>query len=206
MIPINIEVKNRKIVIIGGGKVAEKRAVSFLENEALVHIIAPEATSKIREYSQNNKVIWKRRVYQKDDLDGAFIGILAVNNQKVEEEFLKEAREKNLLVCVSSDYKKGNFIFPATAQKGKILIGVSTGGAFPLLSAEILEDLENMVGQNYQLLVDYLAQVRDEVKQRYPKKKREIILKRVFEKRKFIKQSLGKGRKPTLEQILNHKE
>jgi|Deesub1362A_J573_1020465.scaffolds.fasta_scaffold00788_10 precorrin-2 dehydrogenase/sirohydrochlorin ferrochelatase len=200
LLPLHLKVEGKKAVVVGGGKVAERKVDLLLESKAEVLLISSQVTKRLRELSERGKIEWRRRKYQRGDLKGAFIGIFAASDSKAEENFIEEARERGILVNISTDYKKCDFIFPAVVRNEKILITISTLGTFPLLSAEIAREIQKMFDDSYSELIDFLFEARKEIKRRFPLEERKKVLKSVLEKKFFIAEALKKGRKPKLEE------
>ncbi len=202
MLPINIRLKNRKVIVIGGGKIAEKRAISLHEAGANVVLISPEVTTLLKKHIEADKILWVRRKYCRGDLKGAFIGVIAINNPEVESIFIEEAAEEGVLINLSSSSKKSDIIFPATVRRGRLEISVSTSGAFPMLSAEIARDIGLYYGDDFQGFIDFLSELREIVIDRYPQEERKKILKNILQKKEYILQQIKEGRKPELDEIL----
>jgi precorrin-2 dehydrogenase/sirohydrochlorin ferrochelatase len=202
LLPLHLKVEGKKVVVVGGGKVAERKIDLLLESRAQVILISSQATKRLRELSEKGKIEWRRRKYRRGDLKDAFIGIFAARDSKAEESFRKEAKETGILVNISTNYKKCDFIFPAVVRSEKILITVSTSGTFPLLSAEIAREIQKMFNDTYSELIDFLFEVREEIKRRFPPEERKKFLKSVLEKKFFIVEALKKRRKPELEELI----
>jgi precorrin-2 dehydrogenase/sirohydrochlorin ferrochelatase len=202
LLPLHLKAEGKKVVVVGGGKVAERKVDLLLESGADVLLISSQVTRRLRELSEKGRIEWRQRKYRKGDLKDAFIGIFAAKDSRAEESFIEEAKEKGILVNISTDYKKCDFIFPAVVRNEKILITVSTSGAFPLLSAEIAREIQKMFNDGYSELIDFLFEVREEIKRRFPPEERKKFLKSVLEKKLFIVEALKKGRKPELKELL----
>ncbi len=201
-IPINLGIKGKKVVVVGGGKIAEKRVNLLLGAGAKVLLISPRLTKKLSLLSEKGEIEWIGRRYKDGDLKEAFLGVFAASDSKAERNFIKEAQERKILVNVASNLKKCDFIFPAVARSGEILVSVSTQGAFPLLSAVLAQEIGGILGDKYSDLIDYLLRIREEVKGKFPAKERKKVLKYVLCKKHFIIKELKAGRTPELEDLL----
>lgn len=203
LFPLHLKIEGKKVVVVGGGKVAERKVDLLLEGKAEVFLISSQVTKRLKELSGEGKIEWKQRKYQRGDLRDAFLGIFAARDREAEENFMEEAKQRGILVNISTDYKKCDFVFPAVVRSKGVLITVSTSGAFPLLSAEIAQQIQKMLDDNYSELIDFLFEVREEVKRRFPPEKRRRVLNSVLEKRIFIAEALRRGRKPQLEELMS---
>src|SRR3972149_2007567 len=81
--PINLDLKGKKCLVVGGGRVAERRVISLLECEADVIVISPRVTPKLERLSVNKKITYKSRSYKPSDLRGAYLIIASTDNQKL---------------------------------------------------------------------------------------------------------------------------
>lgn len=203
LLPLHLKVEGKRVVVVGGGKVAERKVDLLLESKAEVFLISPRVTEKLRGLSEGGEIEWKQRKYQRGDLKDAFLGIFAARDSQAEESFIEEAKERGVLVNISTNYKKCDFVFPAVVRSKKILITVSTSGTFPLLSAEIAQEIQKVIDDTYSELIDFLFEVREEIKRRFPPERRKKVLKSVLEKKFFIAEALRKGRKPKLEELIS---
>ncbi len=202
LLPLHLKVEGKKVVVVGGGKVAERKVDLLLESRAEVLLISSQVTKRLRKLFEIGKINWIQRKYQRGDLEGAFIGIFAASDIKAEQNFIEEAKEKGILVNISTDYKKCDFIFPAVVRNKKILITISTSGAFPLLSAEIAQEIQGTFDDRYSELIDFLFEVREEIKKKFPPEERKKVLKSLLNKKFFIAEALRKGRKPKLKELI----
>lgn len=156
--PVMIDISNKSCVVIGGGKVAERKVLSLLRHDAKVTVISPNITEKLKELQGKDKIKWMKRAYQWGDLHGYYLVYIATDNKKINERCLEEAREENVLVNVVDQPAKCNFIVPASIRRGDLHITVSTNGKSPMLSKKIREDLEETFGEEY---VEYIKALGD---------------------------------------------
>lgn len=135
--PIMIELENRKIAIIGGGKVAYRKALKFLEFNGDVTIISPEIIDEFK--NLDIKIIHED--YKKEFLDGFDLVIAATNNKKLNLEISKDCKDKNILFN-NSDSDRSDFVLPSIINSEGLIVSTSTNGRFPTLSKMVREDFE----------------------------------------------------------------
>jgi precorrin-2 dehydrogenase / sirohydrochlorin ferrochelatase len=172
--PIHLHLKGRKVTVIGGGKIAERKIRGLLETGALVEIISPDITLTIQELIKSYPIEWKQKSYSDEDVSDAFMIIAATNDRSVN---LSIARAyQNKLVNIADDPEASNFLIPSVVKRGKLVISVSTGGASPILSTRIRAKLEEDFDERYEKYLDFLHM------------KRQFILKNVDDlvKRKLL--------------------
>ncbi|MGV1100963.1 precorrin-2 dehydrogenase/sirohydrochlorin ferrochelatase family protein [Thiovibrio sp. JS02] len=159
--PVCLQVTGRSCVVIGGGRVGERKAQGLLAHGAQVTVISPELTPGLSSLRQSGAVAWVPRSYREGDLAGAFLVIAATDDPEVQERVHAEAEKGNILLNVADVPKWCNFILPATARQGDLAISVSTAGKSPALARKLRQSLEAQFGPEYAVLVNILGALRD---------------------------------------------
>ena len=164
--PICLDIKNKKCVVVGGGKVAFRKVESLLEAGAKVIVISPEIIPSLQKLERGkplnkNKITCLLQEYKSGDIKkGTFLVIAASDNSQLNAKIADDAKRLNLLINVVDSPKLCNFILPATLRRGSLTISVSTSGKSPALAKKIKEDLQNIYGTEYEVLVDSLGKLR----------------------------------------------
>lgn len=161
--PVYMNIENLLCLVVGGGKVAERKIGSLLEAEAKVKVVSPKVTPMIREWALRGKLELLKRDYQTSDLSGAYLVFAATNNNEVNHMVAEDSKNRNLIVNIADAPKDSSFFVPSVIRRGKLTIAVSTSGASPLLAARIRRQLELQFGQEYQEFLDILTDIRQEV-------------------------------------------
>lgn len=161
--PICLDIGGRRCVVIGGGKVAERKVAGLLECGATVSVVSPELSEPLRCLADRGGINWVARPYQPGDLAGAFLVIAATDDPAVQEAVHTEAEQGNLLLNVADVPKWCNFILPATTRQGELTIAVSTAGKSPALARKLREGFDREFGGEYAVLVELLGELRQVV-------------------------------------------
>ncbi len=161
--PINLDIENKLCLIVGGGDVASRKIDSLLLSKARVRIISPHSCSKVTRLSEQGSVEWLQRNYKQGDVEGVFLVIAATNKKTVQEQIIKEANERNILLNVVDNPLACSFQVPATVRRGSFLLAISTGGGSPGLAAKIRKKIELEYGPEYGLYVALLAKIRETI-------------------------------------------
>ncbi|WNF38211.1 NAD(P)-binding protein [Bacillaceae bacterium IKA-2] len=157
--PVNLQLKNKSAVIVGGGVIAERKLLKLLETEANITIVSPGLTEKIRNLAREKKVCWEKKLFSKGDLSKAFLVIAATSSKQVNREVFESCHEHQLINVVD-DPKLSNFILPSTLHRGKLSIAVSTSGASPSLAKKIISELSEQFDDTYEDYLDFLGHSR----------------------------------------------
>lgn len=163
-----VGLENRRAMVIGGGKVAARKAGTLLEAGAPVTAISPEFCPEFQSLGESQPALEMiRRPYQAGDLAGVFIVVAATGDPLVNRAVWSEALQRGCLVNVVDDPEHSNFIVPAVVQRGEVKIAVTTGGASPALARRLRERLEGLIGPEYADLAHLLAELRPELQARF---------------------------------------
>lgn len=160
--PVMLEVRERRCVVIGGGSIGEGKVRGLLDAGARVTVIDPEPSSGLEELARAGNVTLVRRSYRSGDLKGAFVGIAATDDGLVNALVFEEAEAERVLFNAVDDSQYCHFAVPAIVRRGDLLLTLSTGGKSPALAKNLRRKLSQQLGEEYGVLVDLLAEVREE--------------------------------------------
>jgi len=160
--PIMLQLKGKYCVVIGGGKVANRKVTSLLNAGAIVTVISPVLHEKLQEKWRNDLITWFEKSFEASDLEDAFCIIAATNYPAVNAK-VKECTMSHQLLNIVDDAVSSNFIVPATLRRGDLTIAVSTAGANPGLAKKVKDDLSLQFDDYYEEYVAFLQSARTEV-------------------------------------------
>jgi len=173
--PINLEIKDMKITIIGGGNVAYRKCKNFLEFGKSVSVISPKFIDKFELIK--NKVELVYDTYKEEYIKDSFIVVAATNNKEINKNIGIYCRNYGKLVNVVDNIELSNYTVPSYIKRGDLLIGISTGGKSPSLSSKIKKELEEKYDDSYEEYVYILGKIRQNVIKKY---------KNIIERRKVL--------------------
>jgi siroheme synthase-like protein len=164
--PIYLEMTERRCLVIGGGAVAERKIAGLLEAGAAVVVISHEASDNILRWSQEKSVEYVARCYQPGDLAEFEIVFVATGDRDVSAQVFQEARKLGVWVNAADDAVHCDFILPSVLRRGELTVAVSSGGRSPALARTIREELELYFTDEYAVLANLAAEVREELRAR----------------------------------------
>jgi len=135
--PIHINITNKPCLVVGGGRVAQRKVMKLSKAGAAITVISKELTPALTELTQKSNVTYLKRHYQRDDVKGFFLVFAATNNPEVNRQITTEAQAHHVLSNSLNGVDEGDFILPATAEVGDLHVGVTTQGQSPALSARL---------------------------------------------------------------------
>jgi len=161
--PVCLDLQGRSCVVVGGGKVAERKVKGLLACNAQVKVISPDLTEFLSQLHAEGQLEWLNRYYKKGDLSQTFLVIAATDDEQAQQMVQDEATQLNKLLNVADVPQRCNFILPATVRRGDLTIAVATGGKSPALAKKLRKELEKRIGPEYTVLVNILGALRPQV-------------------------------------------
>lgn len=118
----------RRVVVVGGGGVAQRRLPRLLESGAVIDLISPSITPTIEGLLTNPSLTWVERGYTSGDLESAWYVVVATDDVAVNDEVSREAEERRIFCVRSDDRSRATAWTPASGQHDNVTIGVLGGG------------------------------------------------------------------------------
>jgi siroheme synthase-like protein len=166
--PIYLDLKGRDVLVVGGGVIAEGKALQLVEAGARVTVVSPELTETLRAAAGRKEITYLNGSFIEENLNGMFLVIGATGDRKVNEKIAKAAGERGLLCNVVDQPDLCNFITPALVTRGALQISVSTGGGSPTLTQRVKREIAALIGEEYRALLELASEMRAEAKERIP--------------------------------------
>jgi uroporphyrin-III C-methyltransferase / precorrin-2 dehydrogenase / sirohydrochlorin ferrochelatase len=120
--------EGRRVVVVGGGGVAQRRLPRLLESGAAIDLISPSITPTIEGLLSGKSLTWIERGYQYGDLEGAWYVVVATDDTEVNEQVSAEADERRIFCVRSDDRSRATAWTPASGQHDHVTIGVLGAG------------------------------------------------------------------------------
>jgi glutamyl-tRNA reductase len=128
-IHINLFMKDRPCLIVGGGKVAYRKILLLLEAGAKVAVVSPEVCPEVGALIDEGRITHTVRRFEPRDLEGATIVYAATNSRGANRQVLEHCREKKILCCcVDGNWADSDFTTPAITRNDQLTVSVSSGG------------------------------------------------------------------------------
>lgn len=166
--PVMLNLKDRKVLFIGGGVETEVKVIGLLEAGARVTLVSPYEHPRLEVLAANGLIQWLKRSYRPGDLEGFDLCIAHPRDRSLNAEVAREARERRVWINAVDDPEHCDFILPAVHRQGDLIIAVSTSGVAPALGVRIKERLVQEYGPVYARYLALLRRLRPLVRQAYP--------------------------------------
>lgn len=131
--PIFLDLRGKRVLVAGGGKVALRKARALVEAGAHVSVVAPRWEPEF----ETLPVRLCRRKFRASDLRGMFLVFTATDDRAVNHRVATEAKRRGIPVNVADNAAECDFLLPARVRSGNLQVAVSTGGRSPRLAVEL---------------------------------------------------------------------
>ena len=160
LFPAFLKLAGRRCLVIGAGRVAEEKIESLLRSDAVVRVVAPAATNRVRAWAHASQIQWEPRKFRPSDLKHVFLVVAAASSRALHARIFQEARRRGVLCNVVDDPAHCDFYYGAVVRRGALQIAVSTGGHSPALAQRLRKQFEREFGAEYESWLEELGAAR----------------------------------------------
>ncbi len=159
--PINLKVEGRLCTIIGGGRVALRKAEALSACGARLRVVAKDPVPELQNLGGNCELL--ERPYREGDLAGSFLAIAATDDDETNRAVEAEAHAAGIPLNVVDKPEQCDFFVPSSIRRGDLMLTVSTGGQLPALSKRLRRQLERQFPEEWSQALELLSQARRQV-------------------------------------------
>ncbi len=163
--PMFADLRGRRVLVAGGGEIAERKVRLLLEAGAEVTVVAPQFNAWLASHAE------LRRLEQRFDaslLTGHVLAIAATDDPTVNAEVAAAAAGRGLFVNVVDDAQTSSFIVPAIVDRSPLTVAISSGGTAPVLSRLVREKIETLLDESWGELASLFERWRERIRARLP--------------------------------------
>jgi uroporphyrin-III C-methyltransferase / precorrin-2 dehydrogenase / sirohydrochlorin ferrochelatase len=124
---VGLDLAGRRVVVVGGGTVAQRRLAGLLAAGAVVEVVAPEVTPAVEGMASAGEVSWSARPYRPGDLDGAWYVIACTDDTAANAAVGAEAERRRIFCVRADDAPAGSAVTPAVGRHDGLTVGVLAG-------------------------------------------------------------------------------
>lgn len=158
--PAYLELRGHSCVVIGGGKIGERKVTTLLDAGARVTVVSPTLTVALTALAETHEILHHPRAYRHGDLAGAWLAYAATGDEATHAAIAAEAAEARVFLNVVDRPRLCSFIVPAILRRDPVAIAVSTGGASPALAKRLARELEATIGPEWGVAARVLGALR----------------------------------------------
>ncbi|MEV6712145.1 uroporphyrinogen-III C-methyltransferase [Lentzea sp. NPDC051208] len=123
-----LDLRGRRVLVVGGGTVAQRRLPRLIASGAVVELVSPSVTPAVQGMVDAGELTWHQRHYEAGDVEGAWYVVACTSDIEVNTQIGEEALSQRVF-CVRADIAvEGTAVTPATGMHDGMLIGVLAGG------------------------------------------------------------------------------
>jgi len=166
-LPIYLDIKLRRCLVVGGGEVAQRKIKLLLEAGGCVTVVSPVITAEVDKLAKNQSVSLIRATFEEAHMDDARLVIAATDDVEVNARVSRLAQESGIPVNVVDAPELCSFIMPSIIDRSPVLVAVSSGGSSPVLARLLRARLETLIPASYGRLAALVKGFRETVKKRF---------------------------------------
>lgn len=191
--PMFVELKGVDCLIVGGGRIALRKAEVLLDFGAEVTLTASQIIDEIQAL---NGVRCVKKDFEEPDLDGRGLVVAATDDKVLNHRIAAACMKKRIPVNAVDQAEDCSFIFPAYLKKGEVVSAFSSGGQSPVLTQYLKKEIKPFMTDHLGNLAACLGSLRDMVKDRV---ETEGDRKKLY--RELLHLGLGKNEIPSPDEI-----
>jgi siroheme synthase-like protein len=147
--PIFLDISKKPCLVVGGGKVAERKVNILLKFHGTIKVVSPRISSTLNKLAEKGKIHVHLKEYDANDLNGVALVFAATDIDAINQKIRGDAGERNIPVNVVDNPSLCDFIVPSIVKKDPILIAISTSGMLPFLSKRLRKDIAERITRDY---------------------------------------------------------
>lgn len=144
-LPIFADLKQRPVLVVGGGDVAARKVDLLQRAGAEIRIVAQSLSPELEQQRQQGQVLWLGKSFDPQQLDDVFLAIAATDDNALNAAVFAEADKRRVLANVVDDQPRCSFIFPSIIDRSPLVVAVSSSGQAPVLARLLREKLEALL-------------------------------------------------------------
>ncbi|MGC2694770.1 MAG: bifunctional precorrin-2 dehydrogenase/sirohydrochlorin ferrochelatase [Candidatus Angelobacter sp.] len=170
--PIFLKLEGHKVLIVGGGLIAEQKIEGVLRSATDVTVVAPQITPRIQLWAEQRRLKHVCAEYRPGMALGYFLVIAATDSEPTNRAIYDEARAAGTLANAVDDPAYCDFYAPAVVSRGEFQVAISTGGHSPALAQHVRKNLEQEFGPEYETWTAWLGRMRETIRNVLPRTER----------------------------------
>lgn len=176
--PMFIQLKGRKCLIVGGGKVALRKIKVLKDFEAEVTVVAPDMIEQIR---QMNDICRIFRSFEEKDLKSVELVVAATDDKKENHRISQFCMKQNIPVNAVDQKEDCSFIFPSYIKEGEVVGAFSSSGQSPVITQYLKKKIRPTLTKQLGQISESLGEMRQVVKKLvWPEKRRKVLYKELL--------------------------
>ncbi|MGB0134086.1 siroheme synthase CysG [Dokdonella sp.] len=166
--PMFANLAGRRVLVVGGGSVGERKVAALCKTGARVEVGAPRVSRRLEKCAAGGEIVHLRGHFEDAWLDGVWLVVAATGNRALNRQIAAAAEQRRLLVNVVDDAGLSSFQVPAVVDRHPLMIAISTGGAAPVLARLVRERIESLFDASLGPLATLAQRYRERIRRKFP--------------------------------------
>ena len=162
--PVSLALDGRRVLVVGGGKLATRRVADLLETGARVEVVSPTVSPEIVAWAEQQKLTVALRPFEAGDVTGAWLCVAATDDPAVNRAVVVAAEREHCFVSSAGDGSASSARPMSVLRRGDLEVAVGTSGRAPAAAVWIRQQLATLVGPEYGVRIDLVAEARAEAR------------------------------------------
>ena len=162
--PVSLSLAGRRVLVVGGGRIATRRVESLVEAGARVDVVSPAVSQEIADWAGAGQVTVALRPFEAGDVTGAWLCVAATDDPAVNRSVVVAAEGEQCFVSAAGDSAMSSARPMSVLRRGDHEVAVGTSGRAPAAAAWVCRRLATLVGPEYGVLIDLVAEARAEAR------------------------------------------
>jgi siroheme synthase-like protein len=162
--PVNLLVRGRRVVVVGGGRIAARKIEALLEAGAVVHVVALDLVDELQVARDEGRITVAERSFESTDLDGAWLVTAATSTAAVNRAVFEAGEARRVWVNAADDPSNCSFTLMSVVRQGDLVVTVGTGGRSPALATYLKDHVAQEMGPEWAALLEVLSEAREELR------------------------------------------
>jgi len=158
--PVMLRLTGKRVLVVGGGKVATRKVDGLTAAGALVTVVAPVITDELRTRAD---ITIEQRPYASGDVAGYWLAVVSTDDAGTQQQVFDDGERLGVWVNAADDPDRCSFILPAVVRRGPVVVSVSTAGASPALAQELRDRIADGLPPELEAVAADLAARRRDI-------------------------------------------
>ena len=141
--PLHLDLRGKRVLVVGGGAVATRRVETLLADGADVVVVAPVASPRLRALAEDGRISWRRRPFDYSDVCGAWLVHAATDSERVNRAVADESHRRRIWAVRADRADASAAHTPAVAEVAGVVVSVTSGD--PRRTVAIRDDIRTQL-------------------------------------------------------------
>lgn len=146
-LPVGLDVRGKKCLVIGGGSVGTRKALTLQRAGAVVTVVSPAVGAELDDQIEAGHIHWVKDAFREEHVTGAFLVVAATDDEDLNAAVVRIAGQRGALFCDASSAERSQVIFGALLQSDDVDIAVFTGGRDPARARRTRDQIADLLAK-----------------------------------------------------------